>query len=127
LTKRKYKPFRLSSLDRRGTRKRRLEYRRMIGYHENGKYIWEADCDCGNVTQTTGNKQSCGCLLNEYRKAHFKQYFKPAICKECKKPFTINTSRKNTRGLCLLCGKRYSNKLSARRRRERDKIRKGGA
>ena len=39
-------------------------------------YVWECKCDCGNISfvaigdLTSGNTQSCGCVLKEFYKSN---------------------------------------------------------
>lgn len=53
--------------DRSGLRNGRLVFTRFIRTDEHKHNVWEAVCDCGNITQTaTPNKtRSCGCLRRE--------------------------------------------------------------
>lgn len=53
--------------DRTGTRNGRLLFIRSVGIDPHQHQIWEAKCDCGNVTKTsTPHKtRSCGCLHRE--------------------------------------------------------------
>lgn len=53
--------------DRVGTRNGRLVFTRFLGVAASKHSIWEAQCDCGEITQTSSpNKtQSCGCLQRE--------------------------------------------------------------
>jgi hypothetical protein len=53
--------------DRAGQRNGRLVFTRYLGRDEHFHSLWEAKCDCGNVTVTTtpSKTQSCGCLRRE--------------------------------------------------------------
>lgn len=53
--------------DRTGERNGRLVFTRLAGENRHRHAIWEALCDCGNLTRTTSpNKTlSCGCLHRE--------------------------------------------------------------
>ncbi len=50
-----------------GLRNDRLVFIRCLGENRHRQHIWEARCDCGNITQTaTPTKtKSCGCLQRE--------------------------------------------------------------
>ena len=53
--------------DRTGTRNGRLVFLRTLGEDRHRHHVWEAQCDCGNITTTAtpGKTQSCGCLRSE--------------------------------------------------------------
>jgi hypothetical protein len=53
--------------DRTGTRNGRLVFTRTLGENEYRHQIWEAICDCGNVTTTTTPTitRSCRCIQRE--------------------------------------------------------------
>lgn len=53
--------------DRSGQRAGRLVFTRVIGVNDHKHTVWEAVCDCGNITATaTPSKTlSCGCLQKE--------------------------------------------------------------
>jgi hypothetical protein len=53
--------------NRAGTRNGRLLFVRDLGENEHRHLIWEAICDCGNVTTTDepAKVRSCGCLRRE--------------------------------------------------------------
>jgi ribosomal protein L13 len=54
-----------------GQRFGKLVALRPTGEVRNGKYVWECQCDCGNITYVVGvslqrnNTKSCGCLRRE--------------------------------------------------------------
>jgi len=52
---------------RAGQRSGRLVFLRVIGRNRHKHNIWEAQCDCGNLTRTTSPHQtlSCGCLQKD--------------------------------------------------------------
>lgn len=53
--------------DRAGTRNGRLTFLRPIGEDNHRHTVWEAQCDCGNITATATPHitKSCGCLQKE--------------------------------------------------------------
>lgn len=53
--------------DRTGQRNGRLTFLRTLGENHNRHHVWEARCDCGNLTTTVtpAKTRSCGCLLRE--------------------------------------------------------------
>lgn len=53
--------------DRAGERNGRLLFTRLVGVSKHGHHVWEARCDCGNVTSTATPHQtlSCGCLQRD--------------------------------------------------------------
>lgn len=53
--------------DRTGERSGRLVFLRTIGLDAHRKHIWEAKCDCGNITSTVTptTTKSCGCLRRD--------------------------------------------------------------
>lgn len=53
--------------DRAGQRNGRLVFMRYMGRDEHLHSLWEAQCDCGNitVTATPSKTRSCGCLHRE--------------------------------------------------------------
>jgi hypothetical protein len=53
--------------DRAGQRNGRLVFTRYVGRDEFKHSVWEARCDCGNLTETSSphKTQSCGCLHRE--------------------------------------------------------------
>jgi len=58
--------------DRTGQRNGRLVFTQCLGPNKHKHQVWEARCDCGNVTRTaTPHKtQSCGCLHREKAGQH---------------------------------------------------------
>lgn len=57
--------------DRTGTRNGRLVFTKYLGIDEHKHGIWEAVCDCGEITTTSQphSKKSCGCLQREIASA----------------------------------------------------------
>jgi len=53
--------------DRTASRRGRLVFTRVVGENAHRHKIWEAQCDCGEVTTTSSphKTQSCGCLQRE--------------------------------------------------------------
>jgi len=53
--------------DRTGCRNGRLIFTRCLGETPHRHMVWEAQCDCGNITKTSRPHQtkSCGCLQRE--------------------------------------------------------------
>lgn len=53
--------------DRVGTRNGRLVFTKFLGLTAHKHSVWEAQCDCGKITQTStpSKTQSCGCLQRE--------------------------------------------------------------
>lgn len=53
--------------DRVGTRNGRLVFTKSVGINNHKQHIWEAVCDCGEVTTTSSpnHTKSCGCLQRE--------------------------------------------------------------
>ena len=53
--------------DRTGQRNGRLVFLRTLGEDIHRHHVWEARCDCGNLTQTAtpGKTRSCGCIQRE--------------------------------------------------------------
>ena len=68
--------------DRAGVRNGRLVFTRYLGRNEFKHSVWEARCDCGNITQTSSpNKtKSCGCLQREAAaRTQLKKKLPPAL------------------------------------------------
>ncbi len=66
--------------DRTGTRSGRLVFIRCVGENEHRQKIWEAICDCGNLTTTYSPHKtlSCGCIQREIASANQKAKALPA-------------------------------------------------
>ena len=52
-----------------GKRNGRLTFVKRLKSNRHGQSVWEAVCDCGNITQTVSPRtvKSCGCLVGEER------------------------------------------------------------
>lgn len=83
--------------DRTGTRNGRLVFLRTLGEDAHRHHVWEAQCDCGNITQTATphNTKSCGCLQKEVMAA--KQRAKRLPEAERKRRYRENAARQRER------------------------------
>ena len=99
----------------------RLTAVRLTWCRETWRYKWICSCSCeeGKTTSVlasdliSGNTSSCGCL-GELNRQKMKDFYQPAVCKECGAEYRTN-KHKQTRGLCLKCGGRKSKREWARR------------
>jgi hypothetical protein len=92
------------TLDMTGEKIGNLTFIKPVGM-EQGRYIWECQCDCGNIIRKTisdaKNIKSCGCVQKKSAQKSIKENSKrlTRVDNTCLNSLTQKTSKNNTSGI----------------------------
>lgn len=92
------------TLDMTGKKIGNLTFIKPVGI-EQGRYIWECQCDCGNIIRKTisdaKNIKSCGCVQKKSAQKSIKENSKrlTRVDNTCLNSLTQKTSKNNTSGI----------------------------
>jgi hypothetical protein len=93
------------TLDMTGKKIEHLTFIKRVGQTKCGRYVWECQCDCGNIIRKTisdaKNIKSCGCVQKKSAQKSIKENSKrlTRVDNTCLNSLTQKTSKNNTSGI----------------------------